>query len=263
VSGGAPLAYDVAQRFEAATGRTIRQGYGLTETAPVLTMGRGSTEPASIGRPVPGVEVRLVAADGSTVAAVTADGLRSLPAQRSTVDVDGAREPTIEQSVDDDAFDEAGTDAGEIVVRGQNLFRGYWPSGAGGPDVDGWWATGDVAYAEPDGDLFLVDRLIDLIIVNGFNVYPQEVEHVLLAHPGVAEAAVVGVPDPVTGEAVHAYFVPAGGGASVEELRDHCGRNLARYKCPATYEVVDALPRSAVGKVRKGSLRHPAPETVA
>jgi long-chain acyl-CoA synthetase len=101
------------------------------------------------------------------------------------------------------------------------------------------------------------------VIVNGFNVYPQEVEHVLLAHPGVAEAAVVGVPDPVTGEAVHALVVPAGGGASFDELRDHCGRNLARYKCPTSFEIVEELPRSAIGKIRKGSLRHPSAEAVA
>ena len=87
---------------------------------------------------------------------------------------------------DDDAGGVPGTDPGEVVVRGPNLFSGYWPDGAGGPDADGWWATGDVAYADADGDLFLVDRLGDLIIVNGFNVYPHEVELVLAAHPGVA-----------------------------------------------------------------------------
>ena len=266
VSGGAPLAAEVALRFQAVTGKAIRQGYGLTETAPVLTMGLESPAPkaTSIGRPVPGVAVRLVAGDGSVVASLTSAGLQGavVPSQRPA-DVGDSREPTIGQSVDDDAFEETGTDPGEIVVRGENLFRGYWPDGHAGPDASGWWPTGDVAYADADGDLFLVDRLVDLIIVNGFNVYPQEVEHVLLAHPGVAEAAVVGVPDAVTGEAVHAFVVPAGGGASFEELLDHCGRNLARYKCPASFEIVDQLPRSAIGKVRKGSLRHPSPEAVA
>jgi len=253
VSGGAPLDEEVARRFQAITGRTVSQGYGLTETAPVLTMGLSSPKVGSIGRPVPGVDVRLVAGDGSLVATVDANGRRALTTGASTLDF-----------VDDDAFDDVGADPGEIVVRGENLFRGYWPDGHAGPDAGGWWPTGDVAIADADGDLFLVDRLVDLIIVNGFNVYPQEVEQVLLAHPGVGEAAVVGVPDAVTGEAVLAYIVPAGGGASVEELTDHCGRNLARYKCPASYAIVDALPRSAVGKVRKGSLRAaPQREAVA
>jgi long-chain acyl-CoA synthetase len=113
-----------------------------------------------------------------------------------------------------------------------------------------------VAYADEDGDLFLVDRLGDLILVSGFNVYPREVEQVLLAHPQVAEAAVVGVSDPVTGEAVLAYVVPADGAQlSPEDLSLYCGRNLARYKCPRTFEIVAELPRTAIGKVRKSSLR--------
>ena len=98
-------------------------------------------------------------------------------------------------------------DPGEIVVRGANLFSGYWPDGAGGPDADGWFATGDVAYADEDGDLFLVDRLRELILVSGFNVYPREVEDVLVAHPDIAEAAVIGVPHPYTGETVKALVV--------------------------------------------------------
>ena len=93
---------------------------------------------------------------------------------------------------EDDAGGAPGTDPGEIVVRGPNLFLGYWPDRSDGPDGDGWWSTGDVAYADEDGDLFLVDRLGDLILVSGFNVYPQEVEQVLVAHPRVADAAVVG-----------------------------------------------------------------------
>jgi long-chain acyl-CoA synthetase len=249
VSGGAPLAEEVGRRFREVTGRPIHQGYGLTETAPVLTMGLTSPVPKSmsIGRPVPGVQVRLMASDGSVVAELSAYGLQ------------GAAGPTAASVgfVDDDAFEETGTDPGEIVVRGANLFRGYWPDGSGGPDADGWWPTGDVAYADADGDLFLVDRLGDLIIVNGFNVYPQEVEQVLLAHPQVAEAAVVPVPDPATGEGVHAYVVPADTTVSLDDLSIHCGRNLARYKCPASFEVVSQLPRSAIGKVRKGTLRQP------
>ncbi|WP_353890634.1 hypothetical protein [Micromonospora sp. WMMA1363] len=153
-----------------------------------------------------------------------------------------------------------GTDPGQIVVRGANVFSGYWPDGRGGPDAEGWWATGDVAYADGDGDLFLVDRIGELILVNGFNVYPHEVELVLAAHPGVAESAVLGVPYPRTGETVHAYVVlKPGREVTVSELLAHCARNLARFKCPTSVEFVDELPHSAIGKVRKRLLRSPAP----
>ena len=98
-------------------------------------------------------------------------------------------------------------DPGEIWIRGDNLFSGYWPDGSGGPDTAGWYATGDVAFADEDGDLHIVDRRKDVVIVSGFNVYPHEVETVLLQHPGVQEAAAIGVPDDRTGEAVKAFVV--------------------------------------------------------
>ena len=244
VSGGAPLPAEVARRYQEAPGSVIHQGYGLTETAPVLTTSLASpvAKLGSIGRPIPGVAVRLVASDGTVVASVSAAGLVA-----GLVD-----------DFDDDAGGAPGTDPGEIVVAGDNLFLGYWPDRSGGPDEDGWWPTGDVAYADEDGDLFLVDRLGELILVSGFNVYPREVEQVLLAHPGVAEAAVVGVPDPRSGEAVLAYVVPSGEGArqlSVDDLALHCGRSLARYKCPSAFEVVAELPHTAIGKVRRSGLR--------
>ncbi len=122
----------------------------------------------------------------------------------------------------DDDDDEPGTDPGEIVVRGANLFSGYWPDGRDGPDADGWWATGDIAYADADGDLFLVDRRGELILVNGFNVYPREVELVLESHPGVAEAAVIGVPHPYTGQTVKAFLVRAPGAeVTAEDVMRH------------------------------------------
>jgi long-chain acyl-CoA synthetase len=152
--------------------------------------------------------------------------------------------------------DSAGTDPGEIVVRGANLFSGYWPDGHGGPGADGWWATGDIAYADGDGDLVLVDRIGELILVHGFNVYPAEIERVLQSHPGVAEAAVLAVPDPVTGQAPYAYVVPAREPPPTEaELRVYCAGRLARFKLPVTIEIVRELPHSATGKVRKGALR--------
>jgi long-chain acyl-CoA synthetase len=241
VSGAAPLDAAVARRFLETTRHPIFEGYGLTETAPVVATALASPVPKvrSIGRPIPGVEVNLIGADGTDIARVTSDGLSG-----GVVD-----------DFDDDAGGVPGTDPGEIVVRGANLFSGYWPDGAGGPDADGWWRTGDVAYADADGDLFLVDRLGELILVSGFNVYPHEVELVLTAHPGVAEAAVVGIPDPSTGEAVTAYVVAVEGGAvATEDLKAHCERNLARFKCPTVIEFVAELPHSAIGKVRKATL---------
>ncbi|MEU7930119.1 AMP-binding protein [Micromonospora echinofusca] len=243
VCGAAPLEPAVAARFAEVAGRPVHVGYGLTETAPVLTstLVGGEPKPGSIGRPLPGVELRLVGSDGS-------DLWR-----------DGVAEPEDDADELDLSDVMPGTDPGQVVVRGANVFAGYWPDGRGGPDADGWWPTGDVAYADSDGDLFLVDRIGELILVNGFNVYPHEVELVLRGHPGVAESAVLGVPHPRTGETVRAYVVAAPGAAVTEaELLAHCARNLARFKCPTAVEFVDELPHSVIGKVRKTLLR-PAP----
>ncbi|MDG4791630.1 AMP-binding protein [Micromonospora sp. WMMD1102] len=244
ICGAAPLAVGGATRFAEATGRQIQVGYGLTETAPVLTTTLAGTpaESNSIGRPIPGVELRLVAADGEEL---WRDGSVVDPAGGA----DDADEPDLE-------FSSPGTDPGEIVVRGANLFSGYWPDGHGGPDPDGWWHTGDVAYADAAGDLFLVDRLGELILVNGFNVYPQEVERVLGGHPEVVESVVVGVPHPTAGEAVTAYVVRSPEGTvSAAELAAHCARNLARFKCPSRIEFVGSLPLSAIGRVRRSVIR--------
>ncbi|MFY1674985.1 AMP-binding protein [Plantactinospora sp. WMMB334] len=244
ICGAAPLAVGGATRFAEATGRRIQVGYGLTETAPVLTttLSGPVAKPNSIGRPIPGVELRLVAADGEEL---WRDG--------SVTGPDDAEEDADEPGLE---FSSPGTDPGEIVVRGANLFSGYWPDGRGGPDREGWWRTGDVAYADGGGDLFLVDRLDELILVNGFNVYPQEVERVLGAHPEVLESVVVGVPHPVAGEAVAAYVVRAPRSTvSAEELAGHCARSLARFKCPSRIEFVESLPLSAIGRVRRSVVR--------
>jgi long-chain acyl-CoA synthetase len=222
VSGAAPLPAAVLGSILDRTGQHVFEGYGLTETSPVLTTTLMSevAKPASIGKPVPGVELKIV----------------------------------------DDAGDEVDEeDPGEIVVRGANVFAGYWPDGAEGPGKDGWFATGDVAYADADGDLFLVDRRKELILVSGFNVYPREVEDVLLRHPDVEEAAVIGIPHPYTGEAVKALVVVrAGAQLSVDDVVAHCVASLARFKCPSTVEFVEELPHSATGKVSKGRLRESA-----
>jgi long-chain acyl-CoA synthetase len=219
VSGAAPLPATVLQRVLDITGHHVFEGYGLTETAPVLTSTLMSevAKPGSIGRPVPGVELRLLDESGRPV--------------------------------------EEG-DPGEVVVRGANVFTGYWPDGAGGPDADGWFATGDVAYLDQDGDLHLVDRRQELVLVSGFNVYPREVEDALLTHPEVQEAAVLGIAHPYTGEAVKALVVRTPGSRlTAEDVITHAARSLARFKRPTTVEFVDELPHGATGKVRKGSLR--------
>jgi long-chain acyl-CoA synthetase len=222
VSGAAPLAPNVLTAVLESTGHHIFEGYGLTETAPVLTTSLCSevAKPGSIGRPIPGVELRLVDDGGEEV-------------------------------------DEG--DPGEIVVRGANLFSGYWPDGSDGPDPDGWLRTGDIAYADEDGDLFLVDRVRELILVSGFNVYPREVEDVLETHPDIEEVAVLGVAHPYTGETVRALVVPrAGSGLTADEVIDWSARRLARFKCPTSVEFVDELPHSSTGKVAKGRLRDTA-----
>ncbi|MEV6344553.1 AMP-binding protein [Actinoplanes sp. NPDC051851] len=239
VCGAAPLDLRTAARYREATGRAILIGYGLTETAPVLTTTAVSDRDklGSIGRPLPGVELALRTGAG---AELWRDGTASVEEDLAELDLAVAAS--------------AGTDPAEIVVRGPNLFRGYWPDGRGGPDPDGWWRTGDIAYADADGDLILVDRIGELILVNGFNVYPAEIERVLDAHPRVTASAVVGRPDPESGQRPHAYVVADGDPPpGVTELRVHCAARLARFKLP-TIELVPALPRSPSGKIRKREL---------
>lgn len=222
LSGSAPLGEDLAASFQAATGLVVHQGYGLTEAAPVVTStlcSTGPRRPGSVGAPLPGVEVRVA---------------------------------------DDAGRESDPDDGGEIWIRGANLFSGYWPDGSGGPDREGWFATGDVGYLDGNGDLVLVDRLKDLVVVSGFNVYPTQVEEVVAELSEVAAVAVVGVADERTGEAVAAYVVPA---PHVEPAQlatlvaEHCERRLARFKRPTVVHVVETLPRTSTGTVRKGLLR--------
>ncbi|HJR89047.1 MAG TPA: AMP-binding protein [Aeromicrobium sp.] len=227
VSGASPLDAELAALFAESSGHHVEQGYGMTEASPVIAVtlasrrGPGSApKPGSVGHSLPGIEVRTVDSHGNDV--------------------------------------ENG-DLGELLVHGDNLFSGYWPDGADGPDADGWYRTGDVGFADDDGDLTLVDRLRELVIVSGFNVYPSEVEDVIHEVAGVAEVAVVGVPDEATGEGVVAFVVPAADAPSEDELTDainaHCRDRLARFKHPSRVVVVGDLPHSATGKVAKGRLR--------
>jgi long-chain acyl-CoA synthetase len=220
--GSAPLAADVASAFTARTGVPVHQGYGLTEAAPVVTSTLCSADPApgSVGAPLGGVELRLV----DTAGAVVPPG---------------------------------SDDAGEVQVRGANLFSGYWPDGADGPDADGWWSTGDLAFLDARGDVTLVDRAREVVVVSGFSVYPVEVEAVVAEVDGVVDVAVIGVADEQTVGAVVAYVVapdrdPA---AVADDVRAACAAGLAAFKVPSRVEVVARLPHGVTGTVQKGRLR--------
>jgi long-chain acyl-CoA synthetase len=218
----------------AEAGVPLYEGYGLTEAAPVVTSnlvplsdgsGWAEPKPGSIGRALPGVEVRLM----------------------------------------DDTEDEVEVgDLGLLEVRGPNLFAGYWPDSSGGPDAEGWFATGDLAVADDDGDYYLVGRRNDLVLVNGFNVYPAEVEAVLAKLEGVREVAVLGEPEVDGSQAVVAYVVPEPGASlDPDELIAAAGASLARFKLPRRIVEVDALPHTATGKVMKWRLRTAAGGAVA
>ena len=221
VSGASKLDPAVGRAFISRFGIPVSEGYGLTEASPVVTAAiDGMPKAGTIGVPLPGLTVRLVDESGN-------DALIG--------------------------------DSGEIWVKGPNVFPGYWEDEATTARVlthDGWLRTGDIAVADASGELTIVDRAKDLIIVSGFNVYPAEVEEVLSAHPAVAEVAVVGVPHPHTGESVKA-FVVARPGAMVEadSLISFAMRQLARYKCPTSVDVVGELPKGLQGKVLRRDLR--------
>ena len=220
LSGAAKLPVSVAEGLRERFGLVVHEGYGLTEASPIVTSSAGLTPRyGSIGRVLGGMEVRIV---------------------------------------DDDGADALVGDAGEIWVRGPNVFAGYLDDADATAKVltsDGWLRTGDIAVCDDDGRLYLVDRAKDLVIVSGFNVFPAEVEDVLVAHPDVADAGVIGVPHPHTGEAVKA-FVVLEPGATVDEdaLIDYAHDHLARYKCPTKVMFVDELPRSATGKLIRREL---------
>ena len=220
-SGGARLDPSVAAAFQKRFGVAIGEGYGLTEAAPIVTAAlQPNPVPGTVGRPIPGVEVRIV---------------------------------------DENGDDTVAGDAGEIWVRGPNVFPGYWNDAeatARALTPEGWLRTGDIAVIDDDGELTIVDRVKDLIIVSGFNVYPAEVEEVLAGHPGVAEVAVVGVPHPHTGESVKAFVVAKPDRALEEdEVIAYCGTYLARYKCPSKVLFVRDLPHGVAGKILRRELK--------
>ncbi len=221
VSGGAALPLEVVRGFQERYGVTMVEGYGPTEASPVVSVNppEGVIKPGSVGPPLPGVEVGIQAEDGTPL-------------------------PTGE--------------IGEVCVRGPNVMQGYWQDSEGSAEAlrGGWLHTGDLGRVDEDGYLYIVDRLKDLIIVGGMNVYPGEVEDVIYQLPQVAEAAVVGMSSTLRGEDVCAFIaLHEGTELSAEQIIRHCAGKLARFKTPARVEILPELPKSAIGKILKRELR--------
>jgi long-chain acyl-CoA synthetase len=222
ISGGMATQAPVAQRWREITGQNICEGYGLSETSPVVTANRLDVKEftGSIGYPLPSTDVSIRSVD---------DG-RILP----------VGEP------------------GELCVKGPQVMAGYWNRPEETAKVttgDGFFRTGDVAVLQADGSLKIVDRIKDMVLVSGFNVYPNEVEEVLAGHPGVLEAAVIGVPDEHSGEAVAAYIVKKDPNLTETDLRAFCKDRLTGYKIPRRVAFRDSLPKTPVGKVLRRELR--------
>jgi len=221
-SGSAALPEDTLRRWEAITGCPVCEGYGQTEAGPVLTYNplRGVRKPGSVGVPAPWTEVQIV--DPET-------GTRMLP--RGEI--------------------------GEIRARGPQIMTGYRNRPAETAEAlrDGWLHTGDIGRLDPEGYLTICDRKKDMVVTAGYNVYPREIEELLFALPGVADAAVVGVPDPYRGEALVALVVPGDPAPDPQAIQDHLGARLTRYKWPRAVRFVPALPKTAVAKTDKAAIR--------
>ena len=221
-SGGTALVKATAERWQAITGCSVVEGYGLTETSPVAsTNGYGKlARLGSVGIPVPGTAFKVI---------------------------------------DDDGHELPIGERGELCIQGPQVMKGYWQrpeATAEVLDAEGWLKTGDVAIIDAEGFVHIVDRKKDLIIVSGFNVYPNEIEDVVMAHPQVASCAAIGVPDERSGEAVKLFVVPrAGAGVTVDELKAYCKENFTGYKVPRHIVLKDALPMTPVGKILRRELR--------
>ncbi|MCE8015717.1 AMP-binding protein [Halomonas sp. MCCC 1A17488] len=220
ISGGMALTKAAASRWEEITGCPIAEGYGLTETSPIVSFNPiDAIQLGTIGKPVAGTSVKVVDADGTP-----------LP----------LGEP------------------GELCVKGPQVMKGYWNLDEETAKVltdDGWFHTGDIAVLQEDGYIRIVDRKKDMILVSGFNVYPNEIEDVVAKHPGVVESAAVGVPDENSGEAVKLFVVARDESLDEKSLREWCKKELAGYKVPRFVEFRDELPKTNVGKVLRRQLR--------
>lgn len=220
--GGAAIVPAVSARWQAITGHFVREGYGLSETSPVVSFNPGAVQSftGTTGLPMPSSDVKLL---------------------------------------DDEGLEVAQGEAGEICVKGPHVMLGYWEkpeANAAAFTADGYFRTGDVGVFDEKGFLKIVDRKKDMILVSGFNVYPNEVEAVASGCAGVAECACVGLPDPRSGEKVALFVVRTPGvDLTAEQVVAHCRANLAGYKIPASVEFVEALPKSSVGKILRRELR--------
>jgi long-chain acyl-CoA synthetase len=222
-AGGMALQASVAERWRELTGTPIVEGYGLTETSPVLTFNllTGLAKDGTIGIPVPSTEVKCVDENGKDVAV---------------------------------------GEAGEIIARGPQIMLGYWQKSeeTAKSIKDGWFYTGDIAQMDADGYFTIVDRKKDMILVSGFNVYPNEIEEQIAAVAGVLEVGVIGIPDEKTGERVQAYVKATLPAPSKDTIIAHCRTNLAAYKIPQDVIFVDELPKSPIGKILRRTLRDEA-----
>jgi long-chain acyl-CoA synthetase len=220
ISGGMALTKAAAQRWEETTGCPIAEGYGLTETSPIVSFNpTNAIQLGTIGKPVAGTSVKVIDADGNDVA---------------------MGEP------------------GELCVQGPQVMKGYWQRDdetRNSIDENGWFHTGDIAVLQDDGYIKIVDRKKDMILVSGFNVYPNEVEDVVAAHPDILEAAAVGAPDEDAGEAIKLFVVSKNSELDAETLRQWCKKELTGYKVPKFVEFRDELPKTNVGKVLRRQLR--------
>ncbi|MGO2132089.1 MAG: AMP-binding protein, partial [Halomonas sp.] len=220
ISGGMALTKAAAQRWQEVTGCPIAEGYGLTETSPIVTFNPvDAIQLGTIGRPVAGTSVKVIGLDGN---------------------------------------DLAQGEAGELCVKGPQVMKGYWNLEGETSNVlsaDGWFRTGDIAVIQDDGYVRIVDRKKDMILVSGFNVYPNEIEDVVAMHPGVVESAAVGVPDDVSGETIKLFVVASDPSLDAKALRDWCKKELTAYKVPRHVEFRDELPKTNVGKVLRRELR--------
>jgi len=224
MAGGMATQRAIAERFKAVTGQPIVEGYGLTECSPIVTM-----NPVDIGQQH------------------DFDGMIGLPAPSTRV----------RMRRDDGTWANVG-EAGELCVKGPQVMQGYWNR----PDetarvlgADGWLATGDIGVMDAQGYVRLIDRKKDMIIVSGFNVYPNEIEDVIVGHPGVSEVAAIGVPDPVQGERVKVFVVRRDPTLTEDALIDYCRQQLTGYKVPRSVEFRNVLPQSNIGKILRRELR--------
>ncbi|MHA3736634.1 long-chain-fatty-acid--CoA ligase FadD2 [Pseudomonas sp. Eth.TT006] len=220
-SGGTALVKATAERWEQITGCRITEGYGLTETSPVACTNPYGDQSrlGTVGLPVPGTLLKVI-------------------------DDQGVEQPMGER--------------GELCIKGPQIMKGYWnkpEATAEVLDTEGWFKSGDIAVIDPDGFVRIVDRKKDMIIVSGFNVYPNEIEDVVMAHPKVANCAVIGVPDERSGEAVKLFVVAREAGVSLEELKAYCKENFTAYKVPKHIVLRESLPMTPVGKILRRELR--------